>query len=217
MEYRAIDGLSDEAYEEMLQRGWRRFGYQFFRPVCSACTRCQSMRVLVDECEGSRSQKRALKANSDLRVILQKPSLSQDHLKLFDEYHEDMKTRKGWPDHPTDVEQYYMSFVANASSYGWELLFVEGESLIAVGLIDILPKSISSVYFYYDPTKRHRGLGVFSIMTQIELCRARDLKHLYLGYCVEECPSLAYKANYRPQEILDWDSREGEPIWRRAL
>lgn len=33
--------------------------------------------------------------------------------------------------------------------------------LIAVGVIDILPSCISSVYFFYDPAYSHLSLGTF--------------------------------------------------------
>ncbi|KAJ6668990.1 hypothetical protein lerEdw1_007799 [Lerista edwardsae] len=37
-------------------------------------------------------------------------------------------------------------------------------SIIAVGVIDILPKCVSSVYFYYDPTYSSLSLGVYSAL-----------------------------------------------------
>src|SRR4051812_26649951 len=49
MDYRFIVELSPEAYDEMLQRGWRRNGNFFFRPACPACSECKSLRVPVQD------------------------------------------------------------------------------------------------------------------------------------------------------------------------
>ena len=36
--------------------------------------------------------------------------------------------------------------------------------LIAVGVIDILPKCVSSVYLYYDPDYSYMSLGTYSAL-----------------------------------------------------
>ncbi|KAL3932881.1 MAG: hypothetical protein SGBAC_010641, partial [Bacillariaceae sp.] len=44
-----------------------------------------------------------------------------------------------------------------------------GESLVAVGVVDILPTGLSSVYLYYDPAFSHRlvALGKYAILKEI--------------------------------------------------
>ena len=39
--------------------------------------------------------------------------------------------------------------------------------LIAVGVIDIVPDGLSSVYFFYDPEFKKYRLGVFSSLIEI--------------------------------------------------
>ena len=41
----------------------------------------------------------------------------------------------------------------------------------------------------------------------IEECRRRDVPFLYLGYYVAGSPTMAYKAGYRPNEVLGEDGR----------
>ena len=40
--------------------------------------------------------------------------------------------------------------------------------LIGVGVIDMLPQGLSSVYFFYDNTFKEYRLGVFSSLVEIE-------------------------------------------------
>lgn len=43
--------------------------------------------------------------------------------------------------------------------------------LVGVGVIDIMPGGLSSVYFFYDHTFKEYRLGVFSSLLEIEYIR----------------------------------------------
>lgn len=215
--YRIIDACSLEAYADMLERGWRRFGKMFFRPACTACAECRSLRIPVDEFEPSRSMRRNLKINSDLKVVLQPVSLSRQHIQLYDRYHTDMAERKGWQEKSIDPFDYYQTFVDGNHEFAHELLYLEGERLLGVALIDLLPQAVSAVYCYYEPEERHRGLGVFSVLQHIELARKRGIPYVYLGYLVDGNRSMRYKARYRPHEILAGRPPfQAEAEWRQV-
>ncbi|XP_024889146.1 arginyl-tRNA--protein transferase 1 isoform X3 [Temnothorax curvispinosus] len=79
--------------------------------------------------------------------------------------------------------------------------------LIAVGVIDILPSCISSVYFFYDPAYSQLSLGTFSSLREIYLTRqlnkvANNLKYYYMGFYIHTCPKMRYKARMRPSKLL---------------
>ncbi|KAK9301251.1 hypothetical protein QLX08_006330 [Tetragonisca angustula] len=79
--------------------------------------------------------------------------------------------------------------------------------LIAVGVIDILPSCVSSVYFFYDPAYSHLSLGTFSSLREIYLTRqlnkvAKDLKYYYMGFYIHSCPKMRYKARMKPSKLL---------------
>lgn len=219
MHYRAIEHCTSEAYMRMLQRGWRRFGRVFFRPVCEACEECRSLRIPVDDFRPNRSMRRAWKANEDLGVHLRRPSMTDQHLKLYGRYHADMAERKAWREKEVAPFEYYYTFVDAQGEFGHELLFVDPEHrLLGVALVDILPKAISAVYCFYEPLERHRSLGVYSVLRQIELAKQRGISHLYLGYWVEPNASMSYKARYRPHELLTARCEDDtEPDWRPPL
>src|SRR5262245_25468611 len=96
LEYRILGGVTASSYQDLLRRGWRRFGEDFFRPACRLCAKCRSLRVNVEEFRPSRSQRRALRHNSQVRVVVQTPTVTTDHLQLYNAYHEDMHRRRGW-------------------------------------------------------------------------------------------------------------------------
>ena len=200
--YRLNEAKGPEAYHSMLERGWRRFGLTFFRPVCVGCAECRSLRIDVQRFEPNRSMRRTREMNIDLDVTLQKVSLSGDHLRLYDRYHADMHVRRHWHEKESSPADYHQTFVDGRQSWGHELLFHLDGELVCVALVDILPAAMSAVYCYYEPKLRRRGLGVNAVLAQIELARERAMPHLYLGYWIEGNASMRYKARYRPHEIL---------------
>jgi arginine-tRNA-protein transferase len=76
--------------------------------------------------------------------------------------------------------------------------------LIAVGVVDVLPRGLSSVYLFYDPSFASEvlPLGKYAILREIEWTRQHDLPYYYLGYYIDSCPKMRYKADYHPSEIL---------------
>jgi arginine-tRNA-protein transferase len=196
---------SAEEYQAFLLRGWRRFGRAFFHPVCRTCRECQSLRVPVAGFRPDRSQRRARKANADVRVVVGPPAVSRDKLQLYDRFHRHQTDEKGWPVHrPKDPAEYADSFVDNPFPTE-EWCYYLGDRLVGVGYVDVLPAGLSAIYFFYDPDERDRSLGTFNVLKVIESAAARGLPHLYLGYYVEGCRSLEYKARFRPNEVLTPD------------
>ena len=99
-------------------------------------------------------------------------------------------------------------------------LLTDHGRLIAIGVLDILPHCVSSVYLYYDPEFAHWELGTVSALREIALTRQlqrRDsnITHYYLGaltltgFYIDTCQKMRYKAGYRPPELLDTSSN----IW----
>jgi arginine-tRNA-protein transferase len=72
--------------------------------------------------------------------------------------------------------------------------------LIAVGLPDLLTDGLSMVYSYYDPDEGGRSLGTYVVLDHIEQARARGLPYVYLGYWIDGCRKMAYKARFGPLE-----------------
>jgi arginine-tRNA-protein transferase len=111
-------------------------------------------------------------------------------------------------------QNYYASFVQGYNDFGYEVLYFDGDRLVGVDLIDILPSGISSIYFYYDPASARRSLGRYSLLIQILMAKERHLPWIYLGYYVDGCRSLEYKREYTPLLRLDGrPAEDGEERW----
>jgi arginine-tRNA-protein transferase len=188
------------SYSLLMAEGFRRSGEQCYRPYCPNCSACQSIRVLINNFSPPKSQKRSLKRNAHF-IIKQSDKIRNYYYPLYENYintlHQDGSM------YPANVEQ-FESFL---SSHLTTQLFIEtwcvvnGEKLlICVAVTDVLTNGLSAVYTFYHPEFKSQGLGRFSILTQINLCKQLKLPYLYLGYQIDDCQKMNYKNSYFPHE-----------------
>ena len=200
--YKYIANCSSAEQAKMLERGWRRFGHMHFVPECKDCTKCTTIRLDIKRFKFTKSQKRVINKNKNTQVYIQDPSMSVDHLNLFDKYHTHMQDKKNWKYEPSTPEDYYRSYVSGANDYGKEILYFVKDKLVAVALIDFLKEGISAIYCYYDHDYAHLSLGKYSILAQISIAKQQNIPYLYLGYWIRDHFSMGYKEDYKPFEIL---------------
>jgi arginyl-tRNA--protein-N-Asp/Glu arginylyltransferase len=204
--YEIVGRITAAEYQTRLKEGWRRFGFSLFRPTCPSCTKCQSVRVPVATFKPDRSQRRCLAANDgEVRLVIGEPEVTAAKLDLYDRFHAFQSEHIGWPSHgPKDASGYAESFVENPFATQ-EWCYYLGEKLVGVGYVDRLPEGLSAIYFFHDPDERHRSLGTYNVLSILRKAAEWKLPHLYLGYFVEGCRSLAYKVRFRPNEVLGTD------------
>ena len=218
MNYKYVSRASKKFATAVIARGWRRFGKYFFHPICSGCNECKSVRINVSEFSPSKSQRKALNRNKDTQIILQKPTMTDAHIALYNKYHAFKHMKDDWSHRNISTREYHENFVDGAHDFGKEVLYVVDGQLVGVDLIDVLDDGISSIYFYYDPDFARLSLGTFSLVYQLKLAKVLELPYIYLGYWVEGCKAFAYKPNFKPQDILDGFPHVSEdPEWEEWL
>jgi arginine-tRNA-protein transferase len=78
--------------------------------------------------------------------------------------------------------------------------------LFAVGVLDILPSGVSSVYLIYDPIFAFVKPGIVSAIEEIEFVKKEntspEFNYYYMGFYVPTCKKMVYKGEYRPSELL---------------
>lgn len=214
LEYRLFHALAPEAVEHLLERGWRRFGTHLFRPTCVDCQKCVPIRVDVQHFKPSKSQRKIARRNQHIQVSFHEPGLTQQHINLYNLWHDDMTDRRGWSPQQTDPQDYAQGFLRGYFPSLHELRYFADGELVGVGLIDVLPLSLSSAYFYHAPDWRQLGPGTFSLLCEIELAKSMGKSHLYLGYWIEDCSSMAYKNRFLPAETLQGSPADNSlPNW----
>jgi arginine-tRNA-protein transferase len=197
----------DSIYRDQLDQHHRRSGWVVYRPVCQGCRECQPIRVPVADFRPSRSQRKARNRNRDVTVEVGPPEPTPEKLDLHNRFvnHRFDRGDAGFPNLESYAEVFGPSPVTTR-----ELRFRLGGRLVGLGLVDLLPDVVSSVYFFFDPAEARRSLGTFSALEEIELARRTGRSYLYLGYYITGCREMNYKARFRPSEVLTPDGH-----WRR--
>lgn len=150
-----------------------------------------------------------------LTIRLCKSKFEEETFNLYKKYQ--VNVHKDKPEEVT--ESGFKSFLVNSPliykdngseyKYGsYHQKYYIDNKLVAVGVIDILPKCLSSVYFMYDTDYSFLSLGVFSALQEISFSlilnkTLQDLKYYYLGFYIHSCPKMIYKAQYYPSDLLD--------------
>lgn len=203
-----VSQLSPEEYEGLMNAGWRKFGTVLFRPICDHCQACRSLRIPVAAFTPNRSQRRAQAGNSDLTVVFDRPCVDEQRLALYRRYHHTKELRQGWPEVEKTADDYIDSFLRSPVPVV-EITVWEGAALLAVVLTEVTANIVSGIYHFWEPEAQGRSIGTFAMLQTIELAQLLKRPWAYFGYYVEGCPSLSYKANFRPHELLD----AAEGVW----
>ena len=188
--------MAPSIYEQLISAGWRRSGLIFYQNSCPGCTECTPIRINVKNFSPDRSQKRNLKLNSDIVCSVRPFAESNEERLLYNRYVTERHQQE------LKEEDVYAELFADSPVHSMVIRYYLGPKLAAAGWMDIMPDSISSIYLAYDPELSSRGLGTFSILKQIELCRALDKKNLHLGFHVKDSRKMNYKGRFDATELL---------------
>lgn len=201
LEVRLAVELTPTEHSAELASGVRHFGRSYFRPACSGCSECVSLRVPVCTFRPSKSQRRVLRKNQDVELELGEPTFDAERIDLYRRFHGDRERRRGWLPSPMDFEGYFSSFIDNPVLTHEFRYRLDGR-LVGIAYVDESPDSLNSIFAYHSPEYSRRSLGTFDILSEIEVAASRDKSYLYLGYYVAGCSSMKYKRDFRPYELL---------------
>ena len=191
-----VESLTSGDLDRLLQEGYRHFGNYFFRPVCGKCHRCIPLRIPVHKYEISRSAKRLLKNNKEIKVSLENPEPSYETYMLYRSH----KKKFGEPVLET-YEDYIRSFFTPLE-FNYQLTMKIKEKIICISHIDITDTVLSAVYCYYDTAMDRLSLGTYAIQRELMIAQERNIPYMYLGYFIEESPHMRYKIRFRPNQAL---------------
>lgn len=198
--------LSDGAQvnDALTQVGFRRSQNIAYRPACEGCDSCISARIPTREFRFSRTARRVLDRNRTLTRHLVEAEATMEQFELLRRYLSARHAAGGmsdmtWPDFVAMVEdttvRTHLIEYRDPSDGG------PGD-LVACALVDLLADGLSLVYSFYDPARSRDSLGAFVILDHVTQAQLAGLPYVYLGYWVPGSDKMAYKARYRPLEVL---------------
>ena len=196
-----LSGTEAEALHERLSRaGFRRSHNIAYAPVCPGCQACVPIRVVSEDFTPDRTQRRILRANADLTVSEMPARATAEQFTLFQRY---QKNRHADGDMAAMGYYDYRAMIEDTPISTGILEFRDAQDrLLGACLTDWLADGLSAVYSFFDTNEDKRSLGTFAVLWLIGRARSLGLPYVYLGYWVPESRKMAYKARFRPSEIL---------------
>ncbi|MCP4500162.1 MAG: arginyltransferase [Deltaproteobacteria bacterium] len=204
-----LDGLE---YQRAMDLGMRRSGTVVYRPLCSDCRKCQPLRIPTDAFQASKSQRRLMKKNEgffDIEVT--RPTLDDERLELYGRYQVAQHGEHAQSADEKSYRRFLIDTVTDTVELDWRN---EDGILIGVGILDVTPDALSSVYFYWDPAYRKSSLGTYSALKELELCKEWGKNFYYLGYLVSGSKTMGYKADFPGAEV--WNGQSWTPLGGRG-
>ncbi len=194
-----------EMMDRLWESGWRHFGASFFRYSLNVndhgVQTITPLRVDLAKFTLSRSQRRVLTKNADLRCEFVPARLSNEARAMFQRHK--VRFTENVPD---DLDTFLSSDPATVPSPCVEYRVHLGDDLIALSYLDLGEGSTSAVYSMFEPAHSRRSLGIYSILRGIEFSQARGCRYYYPGYATREPSVYDYKKRLRGLEMLDWES-----------
>lgn len=203
-----LKGPHADSLNDALGRiGFRRSQTVAYRPSCIDCSACVSVRVVAGEFQPSGTQKRTLKAHSDLVATVCRPWSTSEQFELLQRY---LAVRHPEGGMTTMDEVDFADMVEHTPVTSYVVEYREPSEdgikpgrLVGACLTDRQCDGLSMIYSFYDPHhEERRGLGNFIILDHIRRAHEMGLAYVYLGYWVEGSPRMQYKVRYRPMEML---------------
>ena len=191
--------------DALTQVGFRRSQNIAYRPACDGCDACVSVRLPVGDYVFSKSERRSVQRNGDLRRHIVEAEATLEQFELLRRYLGARHAEGGmaemtWPDYVAMVED--TAVRTHIIEYRTEPKDRGPGDLIACVLVDALVDGLSLVYSFYEPSLGRRSLGGFVILDHVEQARAAGIPYVYLGYWVRGSVKMDYKARFSPREVL---------------
>ncbi|MBR0649892.1 arginyltransferase [Roseomonas terrae] len=196
-----LSGTDAEALHDRLSRaGFRRSHNIAYSPVCPGCQACIPIRIVATAFEPDRTQRRIARANAAVEAAEMPARATAEQFALFNRY---QKARHADGDMAAMGFYDYRAMVEDTpiSSSVVELRD-DADRLLGACLADRLSDGLSAVYSFYEPAEEKRSIGTYIVLWLVQRARQLGLPYVYLGYWVPESRKMAYKARFRPSEVL---------------
>jgi arginine-tRNA-protein transferase len=164
--------------------------------------RCYPTRYRLKEFRLNKGLRRILRRNRDLKTIIRpfRPTVGKDvlytahHHARFDRKHERYTVRK------------MFDYLKYAPVELMEACVFDGERLVSCSVFEVAEKSVYGSVAFWDVNETRRGLGILTVLMEMQYARDIGKEFYYLNFYHKEHPNFQYKTRFPALELWDWDN-----------
>lgn len=208
IEKRIFDIEFDEHdFEEQLAQAWTPNDEGYYK--CDSDSyrerefRAYPTRYRLQDFALTKSLRRTLNRNRDLKTIIRpfRPTESKDDL-----YSAHLRARFQ-KDKPRYTIRRHFDYLKYAPVREMEVCVFDRRKLVACSLFFVSERSVvGSIGFWDTASDAKRGLGIFTVLLEMQYARRLGKEFYYLGNYIRQNPSYQYKTRFPALELWDWDN-----------
>ncbi len=200
-----------ECLDGYLARGWFRNGYVMASvplvPMDGDVFAAVSIRARLREFRFSKSLRRVLRRNTERFRVEIGPAFADAQRERLYELGEER-----YAGHMMDSVADMLAAEPFSELFETqEVAVYDGKRLVAVSYFDRGAHSVASLLGLYDPEYRETGLGIYTMLVEIEHALSRGDRYYYPGFVTLGNPRLDYKLRLPQLQFLDTRGR-----WRAS-
>lgn len=197
-----VPKLDPIKYEHKLASGYQRVQKHLKLQHRLFGQRCLALRIRLSNFRLSKSQRRILRLNDDLRICIEPLEVTEPEADLFVRHY----TQKSYK--PSKIGDWLPFSNEFSATEIHKFLIFKDNDLIAASYLDILIKSTNSICAIFEPEEEGRSLGILTILKEIDYSISTGKKFYYIGYACEGSSLFDYKKRFHGLERYD-----GNGIW----
>jgi arginyl-tRNA--protein-N-Asp/Glu arginylyltransferase len=198
-------GETEEMIEDFWEKGWiagycdfHRSNYESFE---GRYYKAFPTRYRIPEFKFTKSLRRVLNKNRDLKSVIRPLRITPEKSNLFDTYN---FLRHGQPPHKSLLETF--KYFSNDVSKKMELCVFKGDRLVACSFFEEGTFALYGNMAFYDIGEVARSLGTLTILLEVQYALSKQMYYYYLGHFYPQNPAYHYKARFGGLELFDWDN-----------
>ncbi len=157
------------------------------------------LRIRLDAFRMSKSQRKCLRRNGDLRVLRRPLNILKQHEQLFE-----MHASRFVHNRPASIYGFFSAWSHLMPSLGMEFDVFYRNQLVASSFFHLGKESMAGNYCIYHPDESWRSLGTYTMLLEIEYARFLGKKYYYPGFVYDLPSEFDYKLNFHGLEYFDW-------------
>ncbi len=215
-EFLERDEMTLSDWEGLLNSGWDRVGSFFFHRRFDVfqsifednltAYQLMPLRYNLTDFSFSKSQRIIKRRNEDLRRVFRPAFIDDEKLTMFDNW-------------------YSGRFFTEGSIFTWvsgtdkpfptyEVALYKGDKLVACSFFDITPSVQYSTLAMYDHNEKHRSLGTYTLISEVEFAIENHKMYHYPGHAYAQKSVYDYKKKYNNMENYDWETSTWQSLDR---